>query len=127
MVDFVKQSPGHRMGMLYGNALAAHFIGESKILKFKDHVLLRNRSGKVGIWNLYSLIYTAPGRFKAVGRLIGYEENYDSKNATDAGRLGRVFDVVEGGAAVPFGAFGKPPLESSAPTTPPVDYIDRRG
>lgn len=82
MIDFVHQFPGHRLEFHYGSALAAHFLGESKLVRFKDCVLLRNQSGRVGIWHLYSVIYHAPNRFKAIGKLVGYQEDYDTKGVS---------------------------------------------
>lgn len=129
MLDFVHQYNGHTMKFSYGSALAAHFIGESGLVRFKDHVLLRNTSGKVGIWHLYSVIYHQPGRFKAVGRLVGYQENYDIEKRRQGSSAG-VHALVtshSGVSPVAFGTVAEPLPESEAPTTPMVDYIDRRG
>jgi len=82
----------------------AHFVGESKLVRFKDHVLLRNTSGRVGIWELYSVIYTAPGKFKAIGRLVGYQEDYEQQTEPDRGIRGlEIVVAAKEGSGLPAG------------------------
>lgn len=94
MIDFVHQHDGHRCLFTYGTGLAANFVGESKILRFKDNVLLRNESGRVGIWNMYSVIYSAPGKFRAIGRLVGFQDDYDKGLSRERGV--RAMEIVGG-------------------------------
>lgn len=121
MIDFVHQYRGHRLEFTYGSPLAAHFVGESVLVRFKDHVLLRNRSGKVGIWELYSVVRkNSDGEFTAVGRLRGYKEDYDK-----TGTRG-VFTAMEKTTPVAVGQVSEPLSKALAPLTPAPDYLDRR-
>ena len=98
VIDFVHQYEGHKLEFECGTSQAARFNGESELVRFKDCVLLRNRSGKVGIWHLYSVIrnYQKPGHFKAVGRLIGYQNDYDVSRKQGVRSMEDVFAFGKG-------------------------------
>jgi hypothetical protein len=123
VLDFVYQRDGHRLQFDYGTPIRANFVGESRLVRWKDHVLLRNKSGRVGIWHLYSVIYQGPGKFTAVGRLVGYEDNYDIKRegATEGAHLG-----VGGITPAAFGDLAQPMPEHTRETPKSSDYLDRR-
>lgn len=52
----------------------AHFKGEGKFVRHGDIVCVKMSSGKIGRYELYSLVQTSREGWNAIGKLVGYKE-----------------------------------------------------
>lgn len=73
-LDFTKQSSSHCCYFVQGDNLAAHFLGRSQLVRPGDTVLVKMESGKIGRYELYSVIRVSiGGKYRAIGKLLGYK------------------------------------------------------
>src|SRR5258707_1287136 len=74
-IDFTVSTPGQYCRFEYGDNQMAHFKGAGKFVRHGDIVCVKMSSGKIGRYELYSLIQTSREGWDAIGKLVGYKEN----------------------------------------------------
>jgi hypothetical protein len=80
-LDFINPSVWHWAGFDYGDNYEAHFTIRGMVAR-GDYILVRLRSGRIGRYQLYSVLpdFTGTADYKAIGAAVGYH-SYEVSNS----------------------------------------------